>query len=64
MVYISIVIPINNVILQRTTVLEGAGYARKVGLDWAKGKWLQFADSDVLLVDDFCEKANKCVEIC
>ena len=31
----------------RTTKGGGAGYARNVGLDHAKGKWLLFADSDV-----------------
>jgi glycosyltransferase involved in cell wall biosynthesis len=30
----------------------GAGYARNVGLDHAKGKWLLFADADDLYVDD------------
>lgn len=30
----------------------GAGYARNIGLDHAKGKWLLFADADDLYVDD------------
>ena len=30
----------------------GPGYARNVGLDHAKGKWLLFADADDLFVDD------------
>ena len=30
----------------------GAGYARNIGLDHAKGKWLLFADADDLFVDD------------
>ena len=36
----------------RTTKGGGAGYARNVGLDHAKGKWLMFADADDLFVDD------------
>ena len=31
----------------RTTKGGGAGYARNVGLDHAKGKWLLFADADM-----------------
>lgn len=37
----------------RTTSGKGAGYARNVGLDHAKGKWLVFADADDLFTDDF-----------
>ena len=36
----------------RTTKGGGAGYARNVGLDRAKGKWILFADADDLYVDD------------
>ena len=36
----------------RTTKGGGAGYARNVGLDHAKGKWLLFADADDLFIDD------------
>ena len=36
----------------RTTKGGGAGYARNVGLDRAKGKWLLFADADDFFVDD------------
>ena len=36
----------------RTTKGGGAGYARNVGLDRAKGKWLLFADADDLYVDN------------
>lgn len=51
-----------NVILQRTTVGKGAGYARNVGLSLAQGKWLLFADSDDYFVDDFYDKINKYVD--
>ena len=36
----------------RTTKGGGAGYARNVGLDHAKGKWLLFADADDFFVED------------
>ena len=36
----------------RTTKGGGAGYARNVGLEHAKGKWLMFADADDFYVDD------------
>lgn len=36
----------------RTTKGGGAGYARNVGLDRAKGKWLLFADADDFFVDN------------
>ena len=42
----------------RTTKGGGAGYARNVGLDHAKGKWLLFADSD----DFFCEHAFEVIK--
>lgn len=35
----------------RTTKGGGAGYARNVGLDHAKGKWLLFADADDFFVE-------------
>ncbi len=37
----------------RTTSGKGAGYARNVGLDHAKGKWLIFADADDFFTDEF-----------
>lgn len=37
----------------RTTKGGGAGYARNVGLDHAKGKWLIFADADDFFSDRF-----------
>ena len=39
----------------RTTKGGGAGYARNVGLDHAKGKWLLFADADDFFVEDMHE---------
>ena len=36
----------------RTTKGGGAGYARNVGLDRAKGKWILFADADDFFVED------------
>lgn len=39
----------------RTIKGGGAGYARNVGLDHAKGKWLLFADADDFYVDNMYE---------
>ena len=46
----------------RTTKGGGAGYARNVGLDHAKGKWLLFADADDLYVDDMHNIINAYAE--
>ena len=40
----------------------GAGYARNIGLDHAKGKWLLFADADDFYVDNMYEIINTHVE--
>lgn len=37
---------------------KGAGYARNVGLKYAKGKWLLFVDADDFLADDFLRKVD------
>ena len=42
-----------NTVVCFTKESKGAGYARNIGLDHAKGKWLLFADAD----DFFTEKA-------
>lgn len=39
----------------RTTKGGGAGYARNVGLDHSKGKWLLFADADDFYVENMYE---------
>jgi len=36
----------------------GAGYARNIGLDHAKGKWLLFADADDFYVDNMYDLIN------
>ena len=46
----------------RTTKGGGAGYARNVGLDNAKGKWLLFADADDLYVDNMYDIILKYVD--
>jgi glycosyltransferase involved in cell wall biosynthesis len=46
----------------RTTKGGGAGYARNVGLDHAKGKWLLFADADDFFVGNMYDIINTHVE--
>lgn len=40
---------------------KGAGHARNVGLDKARGKWLLFADSDDFYEDGFLDKLDACI---
>lgn len=40
----------------------GAGYARNVGLEHAKGKWLLFADADDFYVDNMYDIISMHVE--
>ena len=42
----------------RTSEGKGAGYARNVGIDHAKGKWLLFADADDFYVDNVYDLIN------
>ena len=46
----------------RTTKGGGAGYARNVGLDHAKGKWLLFADADDFYVENMYDVISMHVE--
>ena len=46
----------------RTTKGGGAGYARNIGLDRAKGKWLLFADADDFFVGNMYDIINTHVE--
>ena len=46
----------------RTTKGGGAGYARNVGLEHAKGKWLLFADADDFYVDNMYDIISMHVE--
>ena len=43
----------------RTTEGRGAGYARNVGLERVRGKWLMFADADDFFVEDMSRLLNK-----
>lgn len=46
----------------RTTKGGGPGYARNVGLDHAKGKWILFADSDDFFVEDMYDIINTYID--
>ena len=39
---------------------NGAGHARNIGLDNAKGKWLLFADSDDFFVENLTSFKSEC----
>ena len=43
----------------RTTKSGGAGYARNVGLEHARGRWLLFADADDFFVDNMYDIISK-----
>ena len=47
----------------RTTKGGGAGYARNVGLEHAKGKWILFADADDFFVDDMYDIISSYVDL-
>ena len=38
---------------QNTTNYKGAGTCRNIGISFAKGKWIVFADADDFFTDDF-----------
>ena len=42
--------------LKNETANKGAGTCRNIGLDFAKGEWILFADSDDFFVENFYEK--------
>lgn len=46
----------------RTTKGGGAGYARNIGLDHAKGKWILFADADDFFVEGMYEMISSFVD--
>ena len=43
---------------ENTTPKKGAGVCRNIGLDYAKGKWVLFADADDYFIDGFYEKVE------
>lgn len=49
----------SNVEWIRTHEGRGAGFARNVGLEHAKGQWLIFADADDFFTEDFYDLINK-----
>ncbi len=42
-----------NIEIYFSNASKGAGYARNIGLDHAKGKWIIFADADDFFTDEF-----------
>ena len=49
----------NNVEIIFCDISKGAGAARNIGVNLAKGKWLLFADADDYFTDDFNNLLNK-----
>ena len=45
-----------------TTDGKGAGHARNIGLSYAKGKWIIFADSDDFFVENFSVMLNEYID--
>lgn len=52
----------NNVEFYVVDEKRGAGHARNIGLKYAKGKWLIFADADDFFSDEFDEILNEYVD--
>ena len=48
--------------LENNTNKKGAGVARNIGLSYACGKWLLFADADDYLLADWYENVSKYLE--
>lgn len=48
-----------NVQIVLTNEGKGAGYARNIGLQYANGKWVLFADADDFYVNDFTKLLDK-----
>ena len=42
---------------------KGAGYARNIGLEHAKGKWIIFADADDMFLDNIGDYLDKCKDL-
>jgi len=50
---------LNRIQLIKNPVNKGGGAARNIGLDYAVGKWIIFADSDDIFVDNFLSILDK-----
>jgi len=48
----------NTIFLRNDTNKKGAGVCRNIGLDFATGKWILFADSDDFFLNNFYKKIN------
>lgn len=45
--------------LKNETLKKGAGVARNIGLDYARGEWILFADADDYFSDNFYERVSQ-----